>query len=116
MELEYVKSLFIVAKIPATNFHELKNQYWPEVYPEAKEPWWLVITPYGPIKIGKRKRVTEIDWLDTKLRKIITSDDVTKTDTYVHAWSPLKLVEYMIALSYELKTLEAISKSADQAA
>ena len=62
------------------------------------DPWWLVRTSRGLIKIGWRKRVINIDWSDTNLRVIVTPDDVTKSVVMVHAWSEEKAVEYLKAL------------------
>jgi hypothetical protein len=61
------------------------------------DPWWLVRTPAGLVQIGWRKRVINIDWSDTDVRTVVTSDDVTKTETYVHAWSEAKALEYLSA-------------------
>lgn len=62
-------------------------------------PAWLVKTRYGLMEIGWRKRVIQIDWRDTNLRRVVTADDVTKTDTCVHAWSVEKAVEYLRVLA-----------------
>jgi hypothetical protein len=58
-------------------------------------PWFLLLTPIGCVKIGRRKRVYSISWETTLLREIITEDDVTKELTLVHAWTYEKLVEYL---------------------
>lgn len=109
MQKKQVESLFILAKIEILKLYELKNQYWPEVpsYYETilKSPWWLVKTKYGNIVIGRRKRVTHIDWEDTPIRKIISKDDVTKENHYIHAWTDLKCVEYLINLNNEFESI-----------
>ena len=108
LKKEIVTSLFILAGIEIKNIWELKNQYWPESYPEMilKYPWWLVETPFGFVQIGTRKRVIEIDWIATGIRKIITEDDVTKDYTIVHAWSIEKVLEYLKSLRKESKLYE----------
>lgn len=67
--------------------------------------WWFIKTKYGWVKIGWRKRVISIEWEDTPIRKIITSDDVTKDQTYVHAWSEEDALKYLKALSCEFSKL-----------
>jgi hypothetical protein len=71
-----------------------------------RNPWWLVKTPAGMIEIGWRKRVISIDWTDTNVRTTITSDDVTKSTTMVHAWSIEKALEYLKALRAAMKANE----------
>lgn len=102
MKIEEVQALFTLANIPINKSYELKNKYWPDSY-VSTDSWWLVTTPYGNIEIGWRKRVLSIDWSETKLRYIITQDQVTKEETMVHAWSYAKAVEYLTVLSKELK-------------
>lgn len=63
-----------------------------------QNPWWLIQVPQGIIQIGWRKRVISIDWSGTSFRGIITEDNVTKSDTMVHAWSEEKAIEYLKAL------------------
>lgn len=110
MEHKQVVALFDLANIKVLNIWEIPNEYWPktERYAELREtnPWWLVKTPAGIIKIGNRKRVISIDWSDTKIRGEITKDDVTKSDDMVHAWSMPKALEYMTALGVLIKKYE----------
>lgn len=47
------------------------------------------------IRLGWRKRVLEIDWSDTPVRGEVTSDEVTKADMMVHAWSYEKAIGYL---------------------
>ncbi len=102
MTIDEVKALFTLAGIPMLAHWKLVNGYWPDApdYYEtkAKSPWWLVKTPRGMIRIGWRKRVIEIDWSDTDIRKIVTADDLTKDQESVHAYSLLKAGEYLAAL------------------
>ena len=102
-----VAGLFVLAKIDVLDMFEIKNKYWGDINPviSAKEPWWLVKTNYGLVEIGWRKRVISINWRDTKVRKVITSDDTTKEDTYVHAWTIAKALEYLTELSNQLKLI-----------
>ncbi len=108
-----IKSLFHLAGFKVLKIWRLENQYWPhyETYDEIrkKSPWWLVRVgfPYSPgdveviglIEIGWRKRVINIDWSETAVRASVTDDDVTKSETMVHAWSDTKALEYLKALA-----------------
>lgn len=57
MTSQECEGIFTVAGIPFTNKWELTNQYWPRAYPDMvlNNPWWLVETPMGLIRIGWRK-------------------------------------------------------------
>lgn len=103
MTEEQVRAIFTVARLRAEKLWQLTNRYWPDSYlkERAESPWWLVRTRIGLIVIGWRKRVINIDWSDTEVRGIVTSDDVTKDSTHVHAWDESKAVEYLRSL-YQL--------------
>jgi hypothetical protein len=95
--------ILTLAGFTVTKMWELMNQYWPRTYLEdvVQNPWWLVRTKEissGLVMIGRRKSVFHLDWSDTAIRFIVTADDVTKSDTYVHAWTIAKAVEYMANL------------------
>jgi hypothetical protein len=101
MNEEQARALFLLAGFKATRFHRLENKYWPDAYVEERRnsPWWLVVTEFGPIEIGWRKRVISIRWEDTPARAILTEDSVTKEETLVHAWSYVKALEYLTTLA-----------------
>lgn len=100
MRNEEVCAAFLLAGIVVLETVQIENGYWPEAYTErrAANPWWKVLTPFGTIVIGKRKRVFNIDWTDTSIRGVVTEDHVTKDETHVHAWSIGKAVDYLAAL------------------
>ena len=79
---------------------ELANGYWPDSpdYDDVRRPWWLFLTEIGPVRLGWRKKVLELDWEKCAVRAVVTADNVTKSETYVHAWSTEKAVEYLKAL------------------
>jgi hypothetical protein len=105
MNEEQAKSIFISAGFEVLKLYELTNQYWGKN--DVVGPWWLVKTPIGFIRIGWRKRVIEIDWSDTGIRKIITESDVTKDETMVHAYTVPLAVEYLQLLCMEFNTHNA---------
>ncbi len=43
---------------------------------------------------------------DTSIRKVITTDEVTKSETGVHAWETTKALEYLKALAVEMPNAE----------
>ncbi len=109
MKKEEVAGLFALAGFKILAMFEVMNQYWPRT-PEyhkllMENPWWLVKTEYGLIMIGDRKRVTNIEWSDTKFRGTVTSDDVTKNDIFVHAWNNEKALSYLTELRKQLSYL-----------
>lgn len=65
-------------------------------------PWFIVTTKVGRIKIGWRKRVLEIDWSDSAIKKtakdLFAGEDVTKGDHDIHAWGYAKAKEYIDVL------------------
>ena len=94
---EEATSILTLAGLRPIRMWELANGYWPDVptYDDVRKPWWLARTVLGLIRLGWRKRVLEIDWEDTGLREVVTADDVTKSETMVHAYSQEKAVEYL---------------------
>ena len=108
MKIEEVKGLFALAGIPVLNIKPLPDGYGysPEDqrYYETKPRcvWWFVKTALGWIEIGWRKRVISINWEDTPIRKIITTDDVTKTLVSVHACDIPKAIGYLQVLAVEI--------------
>lgn len=93
-------SMLTLAGISVDRAWELANGYWPDSpdYDDVRRPWWLFQTPLGLIRIGRRKRVIEIDWSATKIRAVVTDEGVTKDETMVHAWGVEKAVTYLRSL------------------
>lgn len=98
---EFFTSALTLAGFEILHTFQLSNQYWPTSYVDLvlKNPWWLFKTDVGDIVIGPRKRVIELDWQHTGLKAAdLTEDDVTKSDTFIHAWTKEKLIHYLITL------------------
>jgi hypothetical protein len=106
MTEQEARAIFLLAGFEVKNLYQIGNQYWPEAYVEERkrDPWWLVQTPAGLVKIGWRKRVISIDWEDTPVRVEVTTDQVTKDKTMVHAYSFGKAVDYVTQLRREYVT------------
>lgn len=92
---EYFKDIFKGAGIEILELHSIVNEYSGCIH---REPWLNILTDKGTIKIGWRKRVTNIDFSemdnDINVSKFI-DDDVTKGKDYIHAWTKEKCVEYL---------------------
>lgn len=61
-------------------------------------PWFLCHTSDGDIKIGWRKRVISIEWMDNFKpfdMSIFDSENVTKWERGIHAWGTEKAYEYI---------------------
>lgn len=93
MPEEYMRAIFLLANVNIIACWKLANGYIAE-HTELR-PWWLVQTSIGMITIGWRKRVINIDWSDTPIRRIITEHEVTKENHYVHAYGYARAVEYI---------------------
>ncbi len=65
----------------------------------AARPWYVVTTHRGHIKVGWRKRVLNIDWSKSNVKatahEMFPSEEVTKGEKYIHAWSMAKAQEYV---------------------
>ena len=103
MKQVQVVALFTLADIDIINVCQNENRYWPDSpsYNSVRNssPWWKVTTTFGDVVVGYRKRVILIDWIDTNKRGIVTTDDVTKDDHMVHAWSITDAVLYLAAFA-----------------
>lgn len=103
-----MRAVFELGNIKVLNVWKLTNYYFENFDdPVAidvcrRSPHWLVKTDKGLIRIGWRKRVLEIDWSDTLIKKIVTEDNVTKSEYLVHAYSITDAVKYLTCLSKEL--------------
>lgn len=80
------------------DIHSVKNEYGSENYNGC---WFIITTPEGDIRIGWRKRVIQIEWLQNyKLFQFDgNNENVTKmftnTERYIHAWDNKKAIEYL---------------------
>ena len=113
MKLEEVTKIFAGTGFTVSKFAPIENQYWPSAYTELREanPWWLVTTEFGVIKIGWRKRVISIHWDETLIRGQVTPHDVTKDSDMVHAYTEAAATEYLTELRHladvhEIATVE----------
>ena len=112
MKKEEMQAILLLAGIKVISSQEIMNKYWPRTsnYYECiiSNPWWFVTTDIGVITIGWRKRVIHIDWSTTDMKCLIGPDDVTKDETFIHAWSEEKAIEYLkkIKIHFESQSKE----------
>lgn len=121
MTEQEAQALFILAGFKVKKMYRIFNDYHPINTANAewhiKESWWLAVTEQGDmVKVGWRKRVINIDFEGTAFRadttcptkaerNVLTKDDVTHGDTYIHAWSHSKAVEYLTILRNKLEEI-----------
>jgi hypothetical protein len=81
------------------SFEVIPNEYGPSVYYGR---WFMVPTEVGNLKIGRRKRVTNVDWTSATEESLAflfedqgTISQLTRTDEYVHAWTEEQLTEFL---------------------
>lgn len=96
-ELIGYKKLFAqVYDINDLHFKAIPNQY---CDCDQCASWFIVSTPDGKIKIGRRKRVDHIEWIDYRsFSEKFDSEETTKEfegRRYIHAWNDDKIVEYL---------------------
>lgn len=116
---QLVKAWFKTAGFEVSEVFRLENQYWGYGFDDASyrisSPWWLVETNIGKIILGPRKRVWAIDWSRTDVRGVVTDEDITKGDDYVHSYSHADTVKYLAALYklWDAQRLQAIREQRD---
>ena len=79
---------------------EIPNEYWGKDSVEnLTDPWFIVTTSVGHIKVGWRKRVIVLDWERTPIESssddLFPEEDVTHGIASIHAWGYEKLTQYL---------------------
>jgi hypothetical protein len=106
-ELKFLEFQNIFSKVYVHDLSKLKFKMIPNEYClcDLCASWFIVNTPHGDIKIGWRKRVMQIEWLDNYKEFIETfeSEDVTRgfgkycsDKRYIHARNAENAIEYLI--------------------
>lgn len=96
------RACFLLAGLEYNDIYPIENGYCGNQCCPDK-PWFLFATDFGIVKIGWRKKVINIDWSNTSLRTNITTDNVTKGESFVHAWSWSDCVKYLCEIRKQLK-------------
>lgn len=96
------ESLEKFKKLLGDCYIESPNEYHRSEY---SEPWYIFYTSKGPLKVGWRKRVINLDWsgfpVKMSAEDLFPGEDVTKGAYYIHAWGFDKLEQYVEALLNE---------------
>ena len=110
VDLEAKTGLFFKEIFTSVGFKQIEMQSIPNEYSSSEwdGPWFKITTEIGMIKIGWRKRVMNIDWIAIRcgtdnFLHLFASEDVTKGENYIHAWSKEKAIEYLTAIKNYLK-------------
>jgi hypothetical protein len=97
-EQELFRDIVTKSEIPYTSMRAIPNEYYSSD-PTWFGPWFIVETDKGPLRIGYRKRVINIDWTGTQINHngdiLFKDENVTTWRTGVHAWGRGKAVEYL---------------------
>lgn len=101
-----IEKVFVDAGFPVIFMEPIPNEYFGPNDPwSLRSPWYVITTPIGHIKIGWRKRVLALDWSRSTVKvavdTLFPSEDVTKGDHMIHAWSYAKATEYLTKLRTE---------------
>ena len=102
--LKRARRCFTEADIAPIYVKEIDNEYCgPMCCPHRV--WLLVYTQAGPIKVGWRKSVMELNWSHSQITRsveaVFASENVTKGDRMIHTWGYDKLTEYLRRLFEE---------------
>jgi hypothetical protein len=109
MKEDKILELFKSADIEVQELKKIPNQYFP-MHPHYDEfrndsPWWLVMTPFGIIEIGKRMNKISINWEKTAFRGILTPDKTTQKENKIIVDDYKKATHYLITLNERLKSI-----------
>ena len=94
---------------------ETLNPYWRYRYLDAERrecamgSAYLLRTEHGIIRIGWRKRVMEVDWESTKLRKIVDKErenETTSMQDCFHAYNVVELIQRLQELKKNFEEFE----------
>jgi len=103
-----MKEAFAKAGYPDVSLITIPNEYWPgNIKNEAwVPPWYMAQVGDGPVlKVGWRKRVMVIDWsaAGKKLQHLFESENVTKEEHLIHAYTYEKAAEYLAKVLPEIQ-------------
>jgi hypothetical protein len=99
-EEQRFREVFTKAGFDVQGMEAIPNQY---CGCDSCAPWFVVCTEYGPVTIGWRKRVINIDWNELNIPDthppgfsyLFEDEDVTKGAGGIHAWGWDKATEYL---------------------
>lgn len=91
------REIFVKAGFMFSIMHHLPNGY---SHDSSGPPWFKVETEVGSITLGWRRSVININWSETShtgkdILQLFAAEDVTRGETYIHAWGVEKAIEYL---------------------
>lgn len=107
-ELENKADLFSIIHYSgwdASNYTEIPNEYGCNCEICKNRPWFIFHTSNGDIKIGWRKRVISIEFMEGFTEfpmSIFEDEDVTKWEKGIHAWNKEKAIDYLAKVYHYL--------------
>jgi hypothetical protein len=98
-EIEFFQDVLKASEMPHTGLRIIPNEYHSGLY---FNPWFIIESKWGPIRIGWRKRVINIDWSDSSIKtdgtvlfKEVCDKGITCWETGIHAYGKDKAVEHL---------------------
>jgi hypothetical protein len=102
-EIEFFQDVLKGAGMADAPIRIIPNEYHSGIY---NNPWFIIESKWGPIRIGWRKSVINIDWSDSRIKhkgrvllKEFHDKGITIDDQYAHAYGKDNAVTYLRALS-----------------
>lgn len=97
-----IETFFNAAGLSPFYMAEIENGYCKEPCCFGK-PWFVVTSRIGPITIGHRKRVFNIDWSGSAVKntadELFPDTDVTKGPHFIHAWAESTVIHFLKVLA-----------------
>jgi hypothetical protein len=103
-DVEYYRALLLLAGIEYTSEHKLENGYTPGR--GGVQPWLLAMTAWGPLTIGWRKRVIDIDWQTSKYPAILIEppeEYITHAPGFIHCYGYEQAIRALKALKLQFE-------------
>ncbi len=98
-DLERFKAIFLLANIPVSE--------WVAILYEDEDPYWfLAVTKDGMIEIGREKETIYISRSRTNVGIILSKDETTKKENYIHVQSSIEAIAYLSLWKKESEVIE----------
>jgi len=90
--VEAYRALMMLTGFDYTSEHKLVNGYVSDRgtgNPQYSQPWMMFMTTWGPVVVGWRKRVINIEWHDSKYPSLVVEPPdlyITHGPGYIHCY------------------------------
>jgi len=124
-KVEAYRALMMLADFDYTSEHRLVNGYCSNRgtgNPQYNQPWMMFMTEWGPIVIGWRKRVINIEWRDSKFPDLLIEPPdlwITHGPGHIHCYGyeqairALERLKFMFGRKSYLAALPEGARQAD---